>query len=133
MTALPCTALTTACLALLLFVLSVRVVWLRLRLGQPLGDGGDARLARALRVQGNFIEYVPLSLLVMLLLEWHGAPAVGLQAYGAALVLARTVHALAVSRLQERLVWRILSTALTLALLSGGAVALLLAAWPRAV
>jgi uncharacterized membrane protein YecN with MAPEG domain len=122
---LPHTALTTACLALMLFALSARVLYLRVRLRQPLGDGGHARLARAVRVQGNFTEHVPMALLLLLLLEWRGLPAIALQAYAVLLVLARTVHALGVSQVEERLVWRALSTSATLVLLSVGAVALL--------
>ena len=129
---LPITAFTTACLAMLLFTLSARVLVLRIRLSQPLGDGGHARLARAVRVQGNFTEYVPMALLLMLLMEWRGVPAAALQTYGVALVLARSLHAVGVSQLEERLVWRGISTALTLMLLSGGAVALMWSSWTRA-
>lgn len=131
MTHLPTTALTAACLALLLFALSVRVLVLRIRLRQPLGDGGQARLARAVRVQGNFTEYVPTALLLMLMLEWQGAPALALQVYGALLVLARLLHAAGVSQLEEHLAWRGIATALTLLLVSGGAVALLVSTWVR--
>ena len=36
-----------------------------------IGDGGDKALARKIRVHGNFVEYVPLGLLLMaLLLGW---------------------------------------------------------------
>ena len=108
-------------MALMLFVFSLRVLLLRVRLRQPVGDGGNAVLQRAVRVQANFAEYVPMALLLFLLLEWHGLPPAILQTYAALLVLARAVHAFGVSQPQERLLWRSLSTALTLLLLSGGA------------
>jgi len=128
---MPFTALTTACMALMLLMLSARVLYLRIRLGQPLGDGGHVRLMRAVRVQGNFTEHVPMLLLLMLLLEWHGAPPLGLQIFGLLLLLARIVHAVGVSRVEERLIWRALGTSLTLMLLSFGAVALVGLAWWR--
>lgn len=123
---LPQTTLLASVLALILVVLSLRVLRLRLRLRQPLGDGGHAALQRAVRAQGNFAEYVPLALLLCLLMEWQAVPAAWLQAYAGLLVLARVVHALGVSQLQEHLAWRALGTALTLLLLSGAAAALLL-------
>ena len=125
MTALPWTTLLTSVMALMLFTLSLRVLLLRVRLRQPLGDGGHAVLQRAVRVQANFAEHVPLALLLCLLLEWHGLPLAVLQAYAALLVLARLVHAAGVSQPQEHLRWRVIGTVLTLLLLSGGAALLL--------
>jgi uncharacterized membrane protein YecN with MAPEG domain len=125
LTALPWTGVLTSVMALMLFTLSLRVLLLRVRLRQPLGDGGHAVLQRAVRVQANFAEHVPLALLLFLLLEWHGLPPAALQAYAALLVLARVVHAVGVSQTQERLAWRVIGTVLTLLLLSGGAVLLL--------
>ncbi len=128
---LPWTTLLTSLMALMLFALSLRVLLLRVRLRQPLGDGGHAVLQRAVRVQANFAEHVPMALLLFLLLEWQGLPPAVLQAYAGLLVLARIVHAVGVSQTRERLVWRVLGTVLTLVLLSGGA-AWLLWTWLRA-
>jgi uncharacterized protein len=124
-------ALLASLMALMLFALSLRVLLLRVQLRQPLGDGGSAVLQRAVRVQANFAEHVPMALVLFLLMEWHGLPPAVLQAYGVLLVLARTVHAFGVSQPQERLVWRLCGTALTLLLLSVGA-GLLLAGVLRA-
>lgn len=128
----PWTALLVSLMALLLFTLSLRVLLLRVRLRQPLGDGGHAVLQRAMRVQANFAEHVPMALLLFLLLEWQGLPAVVLQAYATLLVLARVVHAIGVSQPQERLRWRVLGTVVTLLLLSGGAALLLVQLVQRA-
>lgn len=121
-------AILTGLLALMLFALSLRVLWLRLRLRQPLGDGGHVALQRSVRVQANFAEHVPMALLVFTLLEWRGAPPAWLQAYAGLLVLARAVHAVGLSQPQERLVWRAVGTVLTLFLLSVGAATLLFGA-----
>lgn len=122
---LPLTALLASLMALMLFTLSLRVLLLRVRLRQPLGDGGHAVLQRAVRVQANFAEHVPIALVLFLLLEWHGLPPPGLQVYAALLVLARVVHAVGLSQPQEPLVWRVIGTVITLLLLSGGAALLL--------
>lgn len=131
MSALPTTTFTTALMALMLCALSGRVLLLRVRLGQPLGDGGHALLTRAVRVQGNFAEHVPMALLLLLLLEWKGLPTMVLQLYALLLVLARTVHAFGVSRIEERLVWRAMGTCVTVMLLSLGAVMLMVWTWWR--
>lgn len=53
----------------------------------------DGVLQRTIRAHGNFIEYVPLGLLLLLALELEKAPAVFLWVLGAMLILARISHA----------------------------------------
>ena len=55
-------------------------------------DGGDAELARRIRAQANFIETVPLAVILLVLMELNGAPAVWLHALGSVLVSARLIH-----------------------------------------
>src|SRR3954466_195242 len=57
----------TGLLALIFFVLSMRVVQVRGKVS--LGDGGDPTVLRRMRGQANFAEYVPLILLMMAFLE----------------------------------------------------------------
>ncbi|MGZ9080482.1 MAG: MAPEG family protein, partial [Burkholderiales bacterium] len=57
------TPLYAALLGLWLLVLSLRVVQQRRAARVSLGDGGNTALQRAIRAQGNFVEYVPLALL----------------------------------------------------------------------
>lgn len=66
---IPVTAIFTGLLALMLVGISVRVTILRAKKKIDLFDGGDPELGRALRVQGNFIEYVPMALALMGLVE----------------------------------------------------------------
>ena len=63
------TPLYAALLALLFVVLSGRVIKQRLKHQVGLGDGGQPALVRAIRVHGNFIENVPLALLLLLMYE----------------------------------------------------------------
>jgi len=89
----PITAIFTALLALMLVGVSVRVTVLRAKKKVNLFDGGDPELGRAIRVQGNFIEYVPMALALMGLLEWLGSKPWMVYLLGAALVVARILHA----------------------------------------
>ena len=92
--AIPITAITTALLALMLLAISVRITVLRRRKKVSFLDGGDSELLRAIRVQGNFVEYVPILLILMGLLEaTHAAPWL-VYAFGALLLLVRVSHAI---------------------------------------
>lgn len=125
MRSVPITSLYVALLALLLCVLSIRVLRLRRRLRVLIGDGGNPGLHRAMRVQANFAEYVPMALLLLLLLEMGGGSPIALHGFGIALLLARTAHAVGVSRVDERFGWRIAGMSLTFSLLGLGAAVLL--------
>jgi hypothetical protein len=124
----PVTALYAALLSVVYVGLALRVVRLRTRLRISLGDGGDRRLARAVRVHAHFAEYVPLALLLMLLLELDGTPAAVLHGYGLLLLIARIVHAAGVSAVSEDLRWRAVGMVCTFTLLTGAAAALI-AGW----
>lgn len=63
-----------------------------------LGDGGDIELQRAIRVQANFIEYVPLTLLMLLLAEQQGHSNLLVHGFGLALIFSRVLHASGLSR-----------------------------------
>src|SRR5260221_11648043 len=58
----PITALYAGVLGILLVVISARISVLRAKFKVMFGDGGQDALMRAIRAQGNFIEYVPLAL-----------------------------------------------------------------------
>jgi uncharacterized membrane protein YecN with MAPEG domain len=88
------TPLYAALCGLLLIVLSVRVILLRRRHRVSLGTGGHTELERATRIQANFTEYVPLTLLLLFLLELSRQPVWALHALGLLLVLGRIIHAL---------------------------------------
>lgn len=92
------TPLYAALCGLLLIVLALRVVRLRQRHGVGIGDGGQKDLAKAIRVHANFVEYVPMALLLLFLLELTRQPAWALHLLGAALFLGRILHAWGLSR-----------------------------------
>jgi uncharacterized membrane protein YecN with MAPEG domain len=63
-----------------------------------LGDGGDIELQRAIRVHANFVEYVPLALLMLLLIEQQGVSNLVVHGFGLALIFSRLLHASGLSR-----------------------------------
>ncbi len=92
-------ALYAALLAILAVALGLRVVALRVRHRVGIGDGGNASLARAMRVHGNLVETAPLALLLLLLAELSAAmPAASLHGVGIALLAGRLLHALGLGR-----------------------------------
>ncbi|MGM0586305.1 MAG: MAPEG family protein [Pseudomonadota bacterium] len=91
--ALAAAALYAGLMGLLMIVLSVAVVRERLRAGVSIGDGGDARLASAIRAHANFSEYAPLVLLMIALAALAGAPAGAVHALGAGFAIGRVLHA----------------------------------------
>jgi uncharacterized protein len=92
---MPITAVFTGMLAVMLVGISIRVTRLRATKKISLADGGDKEMQAAIRVQGNFIEYVPMALLLMGLLESAGAKHWIVYLFGTLLVVARVAHAFA--------------------------------------
>lgn len=84
-----------AILALMLIALSVRVILLRYKHRVALGDGGEKNLQSSIRAHGNFVEYTPIFLILMALVEAQGndAPEWFLITVGSLFVLARLSHA----------------------------------------
>ena len=81
------TALYASLLAILLFILSIRVIGLR---GNPAftfiaqGKGDDELLQRAIRAQGNLTEYAPTMLILLFFLETSDVPDAKLHALAGA-------------------------------------------------
>jgi uncharacterized membrane protein YecN with MAPEG domain len=81
----------------ILGVISIAVAFpagrLRGQLGVAIGDGGNRDLLLAMRRHANFVEYVPIALILLVLLELNGVSKIAIHSLGAALVLARICHA----------------------------------------
>jgi uncharacterized membrane protein YecN with MAPEG domain len=84
-------------LALWFAILGFRVIQLRRHTRVSLGDGGDPGLQRAIRGQANFVEYVPLALLLLVVLELSRFSIYLLHGLGATLLVARLIHGWAFS------------------------------------
>jgi len=125
-TIVPTTALFVGLHALLAMALVFKVMRFRLKDKIVFGDGGNEDMQRALRVQANFIEYVPLALIIILVLELQGARNVLLYGLGTALFFGRALHAYGLSRTSESSPGRLVGTLLTWVVYFVGAIACLI-------
>ncbi|GLI91687.1 MAPEG family protein [Methylocystis echinoides] len=112
------TAVFASVLALFYIYLSLRTIRLRRGKRIALGAGGDSQMERAIRVHSNFAEYVPLSLLLILMLELQSANKALVGFLGFLLLLGRCVHAYGVSQEAEDFRFRVGGMMLTFASLA---------------
>ncbi|WP_430513377.1 MAPEG family protein [Pannonibacter phragmitetus] len=119
---LSATPIYAGILGLIYIYLSFRVVDRRRSLQLALGDGGDTEMLRRQRVHGNFAEYVPLVLILILMCELQGAPVLLVHALGLAFTIGRISHAYGVSQRKENLIFRMSGMILTFATLAISAV-----------
>jgi len=87
------TALYVGLFMLLLLVLAIGVVRQRLSTQTSMGDGGHLSLIKAMRAHGNAIEYVPVVLIGLAVLELNSGNGLLLHLYGSAFLIARFSHA----------------------------------------
>ncbi|MEL6751535.1 MAG: MAPEG family protein [Pseudomonadota bacterium] len=98
---LPITTLATIVLAALYVALTTAVFGARSKTGISLGDGDNEMLMRRNRGQGNFVENVPITLLVLLVAEmqtvglWPDTFRIALAILAAAFVVGRILHGIA--------------------------------------
>ncbi|MGK7888485.1 MAG: MAPEG family protein [Leptolyngbyaceae cyanobacterium] len=102
-----------ALLGVMLFILSIRIISLRRSLKIGIGDDGNPTILRAIRVHSNFVEYVPLCLVLLGFAEFQGTVPIALHVLGTTLVLGRILHAYGVSQTKENLRFRVSGMALT--------------------
>ena len=91
------TGLYAAIAALLVVVFGVRVTLRRRAIKVGIGNGGDAVLAQRIRVHANAVEYLPLALILLLILELNHTQPLVLHVFGIALILGRIAHAIGLS------------------------------------
>jgi hypothetical protein len=94
----PVSFLYAGLLGLLLIVLSTQVVLARRRFRVRLGTGTEEGMQQAVRVQANFVEYVPFAVLLLVLAELTGLPGPAVHGAGILLVASRVLHAVGLSR-----------------------------------
>ena len=108
------TAFYAGLLGLILVVLSVRTVAVvRAKGNVGYGDAGNPDYTTIVRAQGNFIEYVPLAVLLMGFAEAGGSSATWIHAMGIALVAARILHPLGLKTAPGANPFRVAGTATT--------------------
>lgn len=103
--------------ALFYVVLSINVIRTRRREKIGLGSGGNRAVERAMRVHANFAEYVPLTLLLLLILEQSGGNILLLHGLFLVLLAGRFIHAWGVSQHNENFGFRVTGMAMTFAVI----------------
>jgi len=119
------TGLYTAILAVIMVFLAYRTAKGRGKLKVNLGTGNDPEMEKKVRAFGNFIEYVPMLILLMAVSEMQGLASYYLHAFGIATILARVLHAIGISGVKPALKGRFRGTLLTFLLLLVGSGSLL--------
>ena len=119
------TGLYTGILGLMLVVLILRVAMRRLKYKVGLGDGGIGDLTQAMRVHGNFIETVPIMLIMMVLMEESLVSTWILHAFGSGIIATRLLHAYGITRSAGHSFGRKTGIMLSLLLLTVGSVILI--------
>ena len=87
--------------------LTFAVVRVRRSAKQSLGDGGDARLLRAIRRHGNYAENAAIFVASLALLEMIGAQRWFVIALAAIFIAGRLLHAIGLSQANTVNAWRI--------------------------
>ena len=120
-------------LALIMAFLGLRIPGQRGRARVSLGDGGDPELTARIRTFGNFVEWVPMILVLMLMIESFSGSRYYLHLVGILLVVARIIHSQSLrangtTKLQMRM--RVTSTVITVCTLIASAIYGLMLAIP---
>ena len=87
------TALYASILGLLWFVLTFWVILGRWKYRVSLGDGQERDLNRRIRAHANFVETVPLALILLWCVESHAFHETLCHVFGVALCASRLLHA----------------------------------------
>lgn len=113
----PITTMLAGVLALILVWLTWATIGQRVKSETEIGDGGNLQLQRAIRCHGNFIEYAPLALILIGLLEFQNAPDFLVMGLAGAFVIARLLHPIGMKMDKAPNAPRVIGTMGTLAVL----------------
>ena len=110
-------ALYVGLFGILLIVLSLRVSFVRRDARVALGDGDNELLRRRIRAHSNFVEFVPIALLLLMLAEHTGLGSLFIHLFGIVLLAGRISHAYGISQTNEVFIFRMVGTIATLAVI----------------
>lgn len=110
---MPITLTTASLLGLLLIYLSFDVAKTRGKTKTDLGDGGNPDMLRAIRAQGNLVEYAPMGVILIGLLEYHNTNQWLLIALASFFMLGRFMHGLMLGKVDGRNPYRFYGTIFT--------------------
>ena len=107
------TPLYAAALAVIFLVLMIGVIYMRAKTGISLLHGDNPALLERMRRYGNFVETVPLALVLLIAAELAGAGASLLHTVGGLLLAGRVLHPFGINAARAALVSRIVGTLAT--------------------
>ena len=90
--------LFAAALGLVNVWLAVRASATRMGRKVMMGDNGDPLMMARMRAHANFVEYVPMALILMTLIELMGGRGTALWVIGSLLVIGRVLHPFGMER-----------------------------------
>jgi len=93
-------------LTVMLLLLTINIIRLRFQYRVGLGDGGEPALIKAIRMHGNFIEYIPFALMLMVIAELTHGATWWLHAAGMCLVFGRVSHAIGLTKTSGTSIYR---------------------------
>jgi uncharacterized membrane protein YecN with MAPEG domain len=96
------TPIYIALLGLLFIPFTLRAGLYRVETNIFIGTGDNPEMLRRIRGQGNFVETVPLALLLFVAMELLGAKDMWLHSLGTALVIGRIYHYVAITELAPK-------------------------------
>ena len=105
------TGLYAAVLGLMMIALQILVIAARAKYDVLFGDAGEMRMILPIRRHGNFVEHVPMVLILMALAEAQGLPAPWLHGAGLLLVASRAAHPFGLAETKKVLPIRVAGTA----------------------
>lgn len=127
------TPLFAAALALLFVLLSLNVIRLRIRHRIAYGDADNKDLIKAMRTHANFAEYVPLSLLLMWLVESMTLSSFEVFWLGCILLIGRVLHVLGMAYPKQLMICRQIGMLATLGVIIKACITLLIFYMPMTV
>jgi len=119
------TSFYAALLTGLFLWLSFRIVAYRRKNRISLGHNDDNSLLKRMRAQANFVEYAPLGIILLGLMESQGTPTFVIHALGAMLLFGRGLHGYGFSASPPIMRFRVAGTVLTTLMLAISAFGLL--------
>lgn len=107
------TGFYTAIFGVLMVIFTLRVGMYRVKSRISLGDQGDKELLRRMRAHGNFVETVPMALILLAMVEAAGAADGWLHTIALLLLVGRLSHWLQLSGFIKPLPFRMMGMILT--------------------
>lgn len=120
------TPIYAALLAIIFIFLTFRVIKLRRGKGIGIGHEGDELLLRAITTHTHFIEFVPLSLLLLFFLEYLTQATILVHILGVILIISRILHAYGVSQIKENYRFRVFGMILNIGVILSASIRILI-------